>query len=305
MGHKTWGLGLLMASLSLSAPGWSQNKAPWPDQYPAPATLTEAYKEDGSQQGHYRLTFQLKKSALKPTWDAWLDGFKGWKVEDADTETPNAHSATLIQPSSGQRLHLTLSVVSWEPSSLNGRMEVLPKARPASAFKPPGKCKPIPDRGYSWIMSGFGINQSGEGFNVRSNILHETHTTIDLDGDGVQDKMVPVVKLRGKGRTHCPGDTRWELWVMRGECGHKVGTVVGEHLVWETWKAPFGPGGLKDLTTTTRSEPKRTGPIPVVYTDERTYRYKNGAYREINHERSGGKCHHCPSLSCIGPEKER
>jgi hypothetical protein len=89
---------------------------------------------------------------------------------------------------------------------------------------------------------------------------------VDLDRDGRLDAFVPR-----RGDEVLPGETEprvvWDALVMRGGCGHRVGTFSA--VPYDDHFAPVGPHGLIDLTVRSDGEVVRmrfTGTQYVVST---------------------------------------
>jgi hypothetical protein len=84
-------------------------------------------------------------------------------------------------------------------------------------------------------------------------LLYRTLLDLDLDRDGVLDPMVPrVLEDRNRDGRASREETVWDLYVMRGECGHFVGRIPdqprADHFL------PVGEHGLIDLVVVRRVE---------------------------------------------------
>jgi hypothetical protein len=86
-------------------------------------------------------------------------------------------------------------------------------------------------------------------------LLYRQLLDIDLDRDGVLDPMVPraVADRDGDGRASRE-ETVWDLFVMRGGCGHFVGTIPDQPSADHFF--PVGPKGLIDLVVVRRVRDK-------------------------------------------------
>jgi len=163
-----------------------------------------------------------------------------------------------------------------------------------SVVKPPGRCVAPPEPTWDVTVHASGIDQQGQ---YRENEIAwqlATARVADVDGDAVLDAFVPLHRAG-----QCPGDTSFEIYVMRGACGHLVGTV--------------GPGWLSDTSTSTRVDRSGYRPleleqrwtqsgtrrIPELVTTFTTYRFRGTAYRVTASKRTVGVCHHCSLERCF------
>lgn len=120
-----------------------------------------------------------------------------------------------------------------------------------------------------------------------------THATIDVDGDGTRDVLVPV-----PGPHDCPAQAPLDLYVVRGACGHRVGRVIGD--LEAALPRPAGSRALPDLTTSTIDVEQGDPRVPAVRrTDRRTYRFEGGAYRQVDRTSETSVCHHCGTSTCV------
>jgi hypothetical protein len=111
----------------------------------------------------------------------------------------------------------------------------------------------------------------------------------DLDGDAVLDAMVPSL-----GATSCPDEATWDVYIVRGTCGHHVGTVGPGQVT----PRPTRHHGLADLVTTHRVSKTVKGQ-PEIQTATTTYAMKRGRYRKVKTVRSEpGRCRHCAVSTC-------
>ena len=158
----------------------------------------------------------------------------------------------------------------------------------------PGPCVPVPRREFvvSRVMRQSSPVDHEYPAESSDNVGMSTHATLDVDGDGVQDMAVPEPVAQD-----CPTDGHYGLYVMRGECGHHVGTLVGR--IDPKGDAKAGAGRLPELTTTVEygEQPDPREPA-VLRTDRRTYRFEGAAYREVSRTSSSAVCHHCGQVSC-------
>ena len=67
----------------------------------------------------------------------------------------------------------------------------------------------------------------------------------DFDGDGTLDAVVPETE-----RAYCAEDVRRTIYLARGSCGHRAGTIEG-NIDWALLqKAAPGEHGLPEVTAT-------------------------------------------------------
>ena len=130
----------------------------------------------------------------------------------------------------------------------------------------------------------------------RRTVSLRTERRLDLDGDGQLDVVVPIVE-----RGDCPHEVEYDLYVMRGACGHLVGRTRGVPQVTR----PAPPGGLAELHTDLRwsevTDPSRETSASNVAThhEVRTpYVARGGRYRPGRPTVQSGICHHCAIPHC-------
>lgn len=156
----------------------------------------------------------------------------------------------------------------------------------------PGPCVVPPTREGTILVSASGFDQQGEFRQGQLEWALRTHAGPDLDGDGEPERYVPHA---AKGR--CPWDVPHDVYVMRGDCGHRVGTIVGP-VAEETSLARF-VGGLRVITTVAEhSAYDGDFPEPNHHTRTRRYELRGGKLREVADEHRAGKCHHCAVEHC-------
>ena len=174
--------------------------------------------------------------------------------------------------------------------------------RPTTTAALPGPCVEIPQASWVWTVTSQGVDQEGEFHSSTRDHGLSTHRGLDLDVDGIGDAAVPVID-HGSTAADCPEDVAWDLYVVRGDCGHLVGRVVGRQFALDQWRAPVGPGGLQSVTTltetTARTDPPRG--VPIHTTVRRTHHFTGSTYIAGDTTRRDGRCHHCSTWTCAGP----
>jgi hypothetical protein len=156
----------------------------------------------------------------------------------------------------------------------------------------PGACVVPPTREAGILVSATAIGHDGELLFDQRLWSVSTHAGTDLDGDGMPELYVPHDP---KGR--CPWDVPYDVYVMRGRCGHRVGTIVGP-MADDTSVASF-VGGLRVVTTVAEhSAYDGKFPEPNHHIRTRRYERRDGKLREVADEDREGKCHHCAVEHC-------
>lgn len=148
----------------------------------------------------------------------------------------------------------------------------------------PGRCVTPPER--SWRIA----LESSSPETLDSALVYEigTYRAWDLDADGEAEVLVP----RKASPSACPDDIAYDVYVMRGTCGHRVGSIVGA--AFDVNTARFHHG-LRELTT---ERPAGRGKQKSSWRYEnRTYRF-NGKRLRASLDVTEETCHHCKRLSC-------
>ena len=248
----------------------------------------------------------------------WRDGLRAQGfVETAPCELDEATAQFSCTYRSAERLALlAIGPRTLDPKSetISVSLHLLPPGhRPLDTL--PGRCVTPPTRERLVLVNSSGVDQSGEHHSSSRDWRVHTHATFDLDGDGVQDMLVPAKKAGG-----CPWDIPMDVYIMRGECGHRVGTITG-NLESATITAPFvaglrelsteatwadfdeAPSGADDppLSESTGDEDlarRRRHFIPSHHTRERVYRFDGTILRLVSDHDRVGQCHHCGTSTC-------
>ncbi len=155
-------------------------------------------------------------------------------------------------------------------------------------------CVTPPERAHRIHVSSAGIDTFGDRRHGSSNRTYETHVGVDVDGDARGDTFVPVPDV---DEHTCPWDLGWEIYVMRGECGHLVGRIDGRPID-ETDVAPF-VGGVRRIETVAHwGTSEGVGPEPTQRTRVRTYAMRDGTLHAVGDEQNQAPCAHCSITSC-------
>jgi len=137
-----------------------------------------------------------------------------------------------------------------------------------------------------------GTDQSG---NFRSsNTRHEvvTRPSADVDGDGRLDVFVPHAT-----QGDCPWEVPHDVYVMRGDCGHRIGTIVGDTDL-DTHLAGFHRGIRRIDTEGSWATRGMDSPIPDHHARTRAYTFDGRRLKKTADETQSGRCHHCGVVTC-------
>ncbi len=156
----------------------------------------------------------------------------------------------------------------------------------------PGPCVSLPTRGWRFDRTVRQASPPDPSLPIQSHaaLAVEPHRTVDVDGDGALDLLVP-----DPAADDCPHDVHLDVYVTRGACGHHVGTVVGP----VSPDVVLRPGSLADLTTQVQAghqeDPRGVAQLRTV---TRLYRFDGATYREIHRSEGSVDCHHCGTARC-------
>lgn len=161
-----------------------------------------------------------------------------------------------------------------------------------AAVKLPGACVAPPRRVRKISVQSSAVDQDGEYHEGNSAWVIDTSAGADLDGDGRPELYVPHARTGA-----CPWDIPHDVYVMRGECGHLVGTIVG--LVNETTHVARFEHGLRVVHTTAEwADHGGKRPEPTHHTRTRSYTFDGRRLRQTADAARDGICHHCGVSYC-------
>lgn len=185
-------------------------------------------------------------------------------------------------------------IAAWPDSRTTGvhaAVQWLPVGHVATT-RLPGKCVTPPIVTRTMQVSARGIDQDGESRSGSS--VHEVTTRpgADIDGDAQLDVLVPHAK-QGK----CPWDVPHDVYVMRGECGHKVGTIVGQ-IDDETSMSAFRKGLRRIHTHASWADHGSKSAVPEHHTRSRVFTFDGVRLKKTSDATRTGQCHHCGVVSC-------
>jgi hypothetical protein len=181
----------------------------------------------------------------------------------------------------------------WDEGSVGASVQWLPPGHVPLA-RLPGPCVTPPERTREFEVHTGGIDQQGEFRQANSRWSLSTRPSIDLDGDGRADVLVPDAK-----RGDCPWEVPYDVYVMRGRCGHKLGTIVGG-IDPVSFTSRFR-NGLREVFTSADWASHGDALIPEHHTRERRYVFTGRTLRQVQDITRSGRCHHCGVSSCSEP----
>jgi hypothetical protein len=162
-----------------------------------------------------------------------------------------------------------------------------------------GACVPVPNQRWVVEVASEGVGSNGRRYSGRTTHGVETMFFWDLDGDGQLDALAPVARP-GASRRGCPWEVEYEVYLMRGACGHDAGRVGPGNLDVVPTSAPgASPAGLLPLAFT--AEWSTTGPqgIPVRSARRTSFAASGMRYQKTSDQTTEGVCHHCAGgVSC-------
>jgi hypothetical protein len=265
----------------------------WPPALPwvTDAALTYAHV-DVSAAGDVRVWWSAPSADLDAIRTRLLAALVEAAYELPAPCEPASASCSLRRPD--RLAALTTSVPYPEADTATVQLHLLPAGhRPRTRL--PGECVEPPTRERTIVVSASGFDQDGEFRQARSEWSVRTGPGTDLDGDGVPEVYVPHTS---KGR--CPWDVPHDVYVMRGRCGHRVGTIVG--LPDEQTSTARFVAGLRTITTTAEwAAYDGDFPEPNHHTRTRRYELRGDRLRKLADDEREGICHHCGAVSCRVP----
>ncbi|MCX4244025.1 hypothetical protein [Paraliomyxa miuraensis] len=281
----------LLEELVEAPPPYTNPAEGWPAELPWVSDADLSYAEvQVSQAGDVRVRWSAPTARLQEVGTRLQQGL----VQAGYT----ASEPCELRPGEGCRLRLgdrlvVLSAGITYPGSetINVTLQLLPAGhRPLARL--PGRCVVPPSRKDTVIVSASGIDQEGEARYAESRWSVDTAPGPDLDGDGVPEVYVPR-----ESKEPCPWNVPHDVYVMRGSCGHRVGTIVGP-VDDETNVAPFVKGLRAIHTSAEWAAFDGDFGVPNHHTRTRRYEFDGSKLRKRAEDEREGKCHHCGVEHC-------
>jgi hypothetical protein len=207
-------------------------------------------------------------------------------IDDAGTAGDTSGFAVTVEDAAGRR-----AIVRMNAS--HGEILVVP--RPTKT-KAPGTCAAIPAPMWNATVHAGGVDHEDEYRQSEITWRLTTSRLVDVDGDAILDAFVP-----DHGARQCPEEGSWDVYVVRGTCGHAVGTVGPGWSGLDAALVPLDRGGYRPLTTSSEHTRHGARGIPEMVRTTSVYRMKRGTYRIASTKRSVGVCHHCAVWHCTTP----
>lgn len=265
-----------------------------PAEWPAALVFPEGFDPENTnvlvgERDEIQISHWLANSTVADAVAAWSAALSASGLEARTPCTPSPNYACVW--SKGDRV-VAMSVVGGpDPGDVSATVHWLPTGH-VPATRLPGPCVTPPEQRRALVVTSAGIDQQGEFRQARTGFELTTHESLDVDGDGTADRFVPHAKIGA-----CPWEVPHDVYVMRGKCGHRVGTIIG-NLDAETTIAPFRKGLREIHTSASWATHGAKSPIPEHHTRTRHYRFDGRRFRELSDKTSTGTCHHCGVASC-------
>lgn len=232
-----------------------------------------------------RVAYVNKASDIAAARKAFGEGAAKVGLTIIDDAAPDGFAVT-VEDAKGRRAIVTLN-------ENNG--EILVVARPTGS-KAPGVCAAIPSPVWTATVHAGGVNQDGEYHSSDITWRLTTARMLDVDGDAILDAFVP-----NHGARQCPEEGTWDVYVMRGTCGHAVGTIGPGWFGLDAALVPLDRSGYRPLTTASERSHHGGRGIPEMVTTTTVHKMRRGAYRLVSAKRRSGICHHCAVWHCTTP----
>jgi hypothetical protein len=178
-----------------------------------------------------------------------------------------------------------------ELGSHGGSVAITPSP---SSIRAPGRCVAIPNVIHAIRSQGHAIGQDGELHESDRRVSVGTSHAVDVDGDGIPDVLVPAAGSKGE----CFEQLHWRVFVVRGTCGHELGTIGPG---WVTVDGARDASGFHPLRATSDSTSPGTDGIPEMTTHTTRFAVRGGVYVKVDSNAQTGRCHHCALWSCSAP----
>lgn len=175
----------------------------------------------------------------------------------------------------------------------NGEIVVVPRP---TKWPLASACVALPQPVWNATVHASGIDQEGERHSRDITWRLSTSRLLDVDGDAILDGFVP-----NHGARQCPEEGTWDVYVMRGTCGHAMGTIGPGWFGLEAQLVPLDRSGYRPLTTASEHTRHGARGIPEMVTTTTVHKVKRKAYRAASTKQRVGVCHHCSVWHCTTP----
>lgn len=278
----------------------------WPEWLPWERVRPESAEISVTPEGDIRLSLTVEGGQLEYVAIPWIDALEGQGYVESRPSLFDYNFMTFSyhNPATALRAGLAVSrpLGRWDSDDVDVTLTIV-----ADDDAPPSKhCVTPPQRTRSFELKRSGIDQRGQRFSDVEVVTVATQTTPDIDGDGVDDLLVPHAK---GGR--CPADVEFNVYLMRGACGLKIGTIVGPVTTTQPYDPKRGAGWLNTTAHWVDLSPTPTGAddphsdaapaldlIPVTHERRRSYDFDGERLKLASDSDRVGRCHHCAITSC-------
>jgi hypothetical protein len=168
-------------------------------------------------------------------------------------------------------------------------------AERAAPRGPSARCEAIAS--VTWLVSRTAQQSSPRDPSLplrsESRVSMSTHSKADLDGDGALDTLVPE-----PSPTDCNNEYSFGVYLTRGRCGVRVGSIRGAPQIARIAGATR-TRGMPELVTVIERAEQRDPRVPAERVSETiTYQFDGAAYRERGRSVTRAVCHHCAQVRC-------
>jgi hypothetical protein len=218
--------------------------------------------------GTLEMRFELAADAPRETWAGWRREL-GAAGATLSGEREEARGSVATVAIGGHRYFASMA----RGRSSDGVVGVLREAARVPV-RLTGPCVAIPEitfrtRVTQWVSP-----------RRQADFSFSTDRSRDLDRDGIADALVPLPRAR-EPQTSCPDETRWEVYLVRGSCGHSVGIIEGEARDLETSSTSHG---VFDLSARITPRALTQGPVSL------RYAFDGQRYVEVEREQHQARC---------------
>lgn len=279
-----------IAEVTAAPPPNYPRPADWPEAVVFPAVFDPAHARITSgAAGDIRLAHAVERSDVATVGAEWTRALaaRGFAPREPCTLAPEFACVF----TDAARLVVVTAGPGWDNRWIRATAQWLPIGHTPIA-RLPGACVTPPQRRHDVIVHSAAITQDGEYVDGSNRWEMVTTAGADLDGDGRAETYVPRADTAAGT---CPWDVAYDVYVMRGACGHHVGAIVGP-IDEPTHTAGFQRGLRRIDTVATWASGHG---LPLHHTRTRCYGFDGERLvLRSDHDRTG-KCHHCGVAHCV------